>query len=60
MPKKIATDDKILIGGVDISNLTVAWNLVGRVGCVRTVSLEILADDELTINGKTVAEMLGD
>lgn len=57
MGKQVVRNDRIMVGGTDISHLVASWTLINNVGNIRVIQLEILADDEITINGKTIAQM---
>lgn len=59
MAKQIVRYDRIELMGQDISPLVTSWELVSPVQEIRRVRLEILVDDDFTVNGRTVAEMLG-
>jgi hypothetical protein len=51
-------NDKIEIGGVDISHLVSGYKIVCEVGSVTVVELTLIRpENELKINGRTLAEM---
>lgn len=57
--KRRAYNDKVRISGIDVSPWVERYEIVAAVGDVYTVRLTMHADDSLTINGRTIAQMLG-
>ncbi len=58
MAKEVVRWDVISIAGTDISHLVSGWDLVNDVNHVRCINLRLHVDDQITINGRTIKEMI--
>lgn len=59
MTIRVATNDRLAVDGVELPYVQ-GWSLGSEYGEPRTVTVTMTVDDRFTINGLTVAEMLGE